>query len=465
MNDSTGLPERFEEQVETLAYIDANNLYGYAQSCPMPIGDYAWMSKEEILQIDWSKFDENAEHGYIIECDLEYPEALHFEHNSLPLAPHRMTITEADLSTYSLECLKSISGKVKHKSRKLVSSFLPRKNYVLHAANLALYIQLGMTLQNVHRVMKFRQSLFLKQYIDYCTMKRAAATSDFRKRLFKDFSNSNFGKFIENKRLHLQCKIVDNKKLFEKWVGNPRYSNFKVLSTDGITAIFLTPRNVKMTQAFAIGFSILERSKALIFSDYYTKIKPALGGQCTSLFTDTDSLCLRITAPLTWEEIMLKLSNIMDYSNYPKTHPKYSNIHANALGYWKDEMKGMAKILEWVGLASKCYSMRLLQYKNNTTEEAMEIFQSKSKGVAKAYRKRIPFEDYKRCITSITSHSVESYSIQSKNHIVRTIKSTKKCFSSFDDKRYIMPCGIHTVGYGSKYIRIVEEMNICPFCE
>jgi DNA polymerase type B, organellar and viral len=193
---NTGLPERIDEEPTTLVYIDANNLYGYAQSCPMPVGDYVWMERETFQQHDWRTFDENAEHGYIVECDMEYPEALHADHNSLPLAPHRMDITEQDLSPFSRSCLEKLrgDGKMKHRSRKLVSSFLPRMKYVVHAANLALYLQLGMVLTHVHRVLSFRQSLFLRSYINYCTTKRAEATSDFRKRLFKDFSNSNFGK-------------------------------------------------------------------------------------------------------------------------------------------------------------------------------------------------------------------------------------------------------------------------------
>jgi hypothetical protein len=222
-----------------------------------------------------------------------------------------------------------------------------------------------------------------------------------------------------------------------------------------------------MTQAFAIGFTILERSKGLIFSDYYNKILPALDYQCTSVFTDTDSLCLRVTAPLSWEEIMDKLESVMDFSNYPKAHLRHSTAHTNAPGYWKDEMKGSVDILEWVGLASKCYSMRLLPHHTATAAltDGNETFDSKSKGVSKAYRKKIPFSEYKKCIVGVASHSVEAYTIQSKNHVIRTMKIHRQCFSSFDDKRYVMPCGLHTVGYGSHLILVSQLSKQCPFCK
>ena len=39
--------------------------------------------------------------GYILEVDLDYPEHLHIEHNSFPLAPDRIVVTKEDMSEYS----------------------------------------------------------------------------------------------------------------------------------------------------------------------------------------------------------------------------------------------------------------------------------------------------------------------------------------------------------------------------
>ena len=241
--------------------------------------------------------------------------------------------------------------------------------------------------------------------------------------LFQLFSNSCFGKFIENRRLHLECVIAKDRCKFEKLVANPRYSNFKILSQDGIVAVFLKQRTLHMSQAWAIGFTILERSKGLIYSDYYERIKPALGEKCAVLFTDTDSLCLRVTGKLTKDQVLDKLADVMDYSNYPKDHPRYSQARQNQLRYWKDEMKG-SNLVEFVGLASKTYSMRI-------STDGVESTQSKCKGVGKGFRKRIPFPDYKKCVVGINSHRVNQYSIQSRDHIIRTMKFDRLCFSSF----------------------------------
>jgi hypothetical protein len=151
----------------------------------MPVGDYRWMEEEEYAGRDWSVHNEDEEEGFILEVSLSYPPHLHLAHNSLPLAPHHMDINESHLSEFSRACLLQLRGDTKHRSKKLVTTFLPREKYGIHSANLALYLSLGMKLEKVHRVMTFTQSRFLKVYIDSCTSKRAASTSEFRKRLFK----------------------------------------------------------------------------------------------------------------------------------------------------------------------------------------------------------------------------------------------------------------------------------------
>lgn len=421
----------------------------------MPVGGYAWLEAAKIASKDWTKFNDTDLTGYILEVDLYYPEHLHLKHNSLPLAPYKMKIDESILSPYAKACLLEIKGTEKHKSEKLVSTFLPRRNYVIHAKNLALYIELGMKLVKIHRVLSFRQSSFLKKYISYCTRKRAESTSSFRKRLFKAFSNSNFGKFIEQTRNHLDCKIVNNKKDFEKWISNPRFSNFKEIGT-GFVAVFLKRKRIYMIQAWAIGFSILELSKALIYEHYYKIIKPALGNKCAVLFSDTDSLCLQIRTKLDMYEVMKHLSHIMDFSNYPKDHPLYDDTRKNQLLYWKDELASNS-LLEFCGLSSKTYSMRI-------SCESGEKTKSKCKGTGRNFMKQTAFTEYKKCIIGINTHRTLSYNIQARNHIIRTVKSDKLCFSSFDDKRFLT-CPVHSLAYGSKYIRMCERAGRCLLCK
>ena len=118
-----------------IQYLDANNLYGWAMSMPLPTHDFKWM-KEKELEI-WEK------HSCILEVDLEYPKSLHDLHNDYPLAPEQI---EAN------------------KVKKLIPNLWNKKKYVIHYENLKQYLNLGLKLTHIHRGIKFKESPWLKSY-------------------------------------------------------------------------------------------------------------------------------------------------------------------------------------------------------------------------------------------------------------------------------------------------------------
>jgi hypothetical protein len=50
-------------------YLDANNLYGWAMSQPLPTGEFDWLNEEEITNLDIMQIPDNSEEGYILEVD------------------------------------------------------------------------------------------------------------------------------------------------------------------------------------------------------------------------------------------------------------------------------------------------------------------------------------------------------------------------------------------------------------
>jgi len=70
-----------------ITYLDASNLYGAAQSEPLPMGDFRLLTSDEISQLDIMSIAENSPTGYVIDCDLEYPAHLHDDHSDYLSAP------------------------------------------------------------------------------------------------------------------------------------------------------------------------------------------------------------------------------------------------------------------------------------------------------------------------------------------------------------------------------------------
>lgn len=419
----------------------------------MPVGDYQFLSLDEARGHDWSLYVEDQPYGHVLLVDLDVPEHLHALFDSLPLCPERMTVTEGMLSPIGLSCLQQLKHVDTYKSVKLVTSLLPKTNYLIHEANLALYLQLGLVLTRLHSVIRFRQSTFLRTFIECCTEKRRNSSNEFRKMLFKLFSNSCYGKLIENSREYMDAHFVTDKKQMTRWVSKPRFISFRVLSDD-VVVIFMKPKAVRLMQAWACGFTILERSKGLVYDQYYNEIIPSLGVDVVTriCMTDTDSLLISITSKMTRMEIMRKLKHIMDFSNYDASHPLYDDSRRNALKYWKDETEGK-DIAAFCGLASKSYCIKL----------ADDSFSGKCKGVKRGYRKTLTFEQYKSCVVNVRQLNLEQSSILSKNHSIYSVSMNRVALTSFDSKRF-QTCSKHTLAYGSKFITEYMINKQCPLC-
>ena len=88
------------------------------------------------------------------------------------------------MSKYSSSIANNYAIKV-GKVNKLIPNLGNKKNYVIHYRNLQLYISLGRKVTGVHKILKFKQSDWLKKFVEFNTEKRKIATNNFEKKFFK----------------------------------------------------------------------------------------------------------------------------------------------------------------------------------------------------------------------------------------------------------------------------------------
>ena len=232
------------------------------------------MIKKNVDELDVMSINEKSDVGYILEIDLKYPNELHELHNDYPLAPEKLTVTNDILSNYC----KSIADKYDIKVgdvKKLIPNLGNKNKYVVHYRNLQLHLLLGMKLTKIHRVLHFKQSNWMKKYIDFNTKKRISASNDFEKDFFKLMINSVYGKTMENLRKRINVRFVNNKKDFLKYTSRPTYVTHKLINKNFAAIHEIKPVSI-LNKPIYVGFTVLDLSKWLMYDFHYNFIKKKL---------------------------------------------------------------------------------------------------------------------------------------------------------------------------------------------
>lgn len=412
----------------------------------LPIGEYQWLLENEIDQIfntdDKEKnksvilnLKDGSDIGYIFEVDLHYPADLHMMHNDYPFCPEQRSIP-------------GIS-----KNEKLLLTFFDKKKYIVHFSMLKLALEHGLQLEKVYRVLKFKQTPWLKPYIDLNTHYRMQSNNEFEKNFYKLLNNAIYGKTMENLRLRSDIKLVN------KWSGRGRNNarnliaqpNFKnsTLIDEDLVSIEMNKSSILMNKPLIVGMCVLELSKVLMYQFLYNYLKPKYQQNVKLVYTDTDSFILEIKNREVYADIRDE-PDMFDTWDYPENNIYGIKRHNKKVpGKFSDELKGEI-ITEVVGLRAKCYAVRTKIDKNKKGKQKNVI--KKAKGVKKnVLQNHVSFNDYYNCLKENCIELRKQYTIRSKKHDIYTISMQKIALNPFDDKRYIIkPDGIDTLAWGHK---------------
>lgn len=432
------LPQGYDPSKPTthLVYIDCNSLYSSIMTKKLPHRNLRLIEKPglEWVKTTVKKYTPDDDTGYLIECDLDYPPHIHDLTADLPLAPEHMKISKEHLSPFNLELSKKLSIKM-DTTPKLVSTQFDKKNYTCHIENLQFYLQQGLVLRKVHKVLAFEQKHLFKPYIELCITRRREAKYTDEKEMWKLACNSIFGKTITNLERRNTVQLMRGVKRFATASSSPRFKNADLINTN-LAQVTSYKRQQLINSPYHIGVVILELSKLHLMKIHYNHFIPTYGIFRLKLcMTDTDSLLYLIETKHLYEE--LKKMNIIDFSNYPPSNPYHNSEHQGELFLMKDEAGG-SPINSFVGLRAKSYSIEFSDLTNKVT----------GKGIPKHQLQNITHQDLEQTLIQNNQSHTYSKHLRSFKHQVYTINERKVALSAYDNKRHVLNDGIHTLPIG-----------------
>ena len=382
-----------------LQYLNANNLYEWAMFQLLPKGGFKWISIEPTKI---SQLAKRKSKGYILEVDVRYPKELHDSHNDLPFMCEHMKINKVE---------------------KLIPNLYYKKRYVIHIRALEQALKHGLVSERIHRAIEFKQSAWMKEYIDFNAKLRTAAANDFEKHFYKLMKNAVFGKTMENIRKQRNVKLVTNQEAYLKAVMKP---NFKsgVLFGKNLMGCEMGKVKVVMNKPAHLGQAILDLSTIVRYEFHYDYMKQKYPEGFTLCYMDTGSLIYDIETEDFYKDIAKDVKDRFDTSGYSPDRPLPVGLNKKVIGLMKDELGGEI-MTEFVTLRPKRYA-----YKTGSVES------KKRKGIKKCVvRKTISFEDYKACLFGREISYRPQLIFRSSKHALKTLEVNKLTLSRDDDKR------------------------------
>jgi len=451
---------------KALIYIDQSALYNNAMSQLLPV-KYLETITENTIDY-YNSFNEVDNKVLIIEVDIDYyntesngykiDEAkfnqIKHRFRNYPPFPTNMKINEAELSDYQLEMGKPGN------SKKLVMSF-KKKSIVTDYRLLKFFTDLdAVRILNIKAIHVFKGSYLLEPFVRECREIRKRALKDKRKAdadQAKLFSNSLYGKNLENKIRNSECEFVyasDCKAVLRK-NNSPFFKDRMILSND--TALYsMTPKKLFLNVPIFIGHTILSLSKLIINNMIHHQIhtfneKYGLKNE-TLLMTDTDSYAFSIElneqVPTVSDYLgkLHEMHQCVDFSSWPEGHPNRFDIKDHPLNCEnfckKPGTVGSEFAPSYLGqpeeewCPNEFYGIKAKQYCfwNSKTNKGIV----KSKGVPSGVVKRLlKAETFKKIVKrEIKEEKAEFYAIKSDENRMKTRKEVKKLIDGYDDKLF-----------------------------
>ena len=142
-------------------------------------------------------------------------------------------------------------------------------------------------IKKIHRILKCKQSDWMRPSINFNTKKRMISTNEYDKNFFKLVNNSVYCKTIENLRKRIKIRVVKYSQDFIEYTSKTTCVNWKVFENN-LAAIHEKKICLTLNKPIYVGFTVLETSKWEMYNFHYNFMIRKFNTRL--LFTDTDSL-------------------------------------------------------------------------------------------------------------------------------------------------------------------------------
>ena len=203
----------------------------------------------------------------------------------------------------------------------MICDWSVKKNYLVHYRLIKFYVRHGMIVDKVHDIISFRQSRWLKKYIQFNTQKTNEAVNDFEKDFYKLLNNAFCGKTIEIVRNRLEIEFVkkdDHREIIKQQSKLTFEGTHK--SYENCDSYTFKQNEILMDKPIYLGFSVLKLSKISMYETNYDKLQTYfVENNLQMQYMDTDSFVLSVNADDIIKDSK-NLEDIVDFSNLNKNN-------------------------------------------------------------------------------------------------------------------------------------------------
>ncbi|XP_066963212.1 uncharacterized protein [Macrobrachium rosenbergii] len=325
-----------------ILYVDFASLYPTTMAeYKMPLDVITELTPpelEEFTKSDIESINPQEEYGYFILLDTkQMRDDVARDTDAFPLALHPMNIGKEHVSQYTRNLLKKFNTKIPKKNVKLVGTHLPMKNHLICLPLLQTLMKLGLEIESIKKVYKFRQDTYLRDYIMQNAAQRARESDPDKRNTIKILMNGLFGGTIKNSLNYANRNVVvaSEDSLFRN-VSKHTYKSLDMINEERFI-INHHRETVLADSPIYIGFSVLDFAKDKMYKFYYNVLRAHYRDRVQLLYMDTDSFFFTLETEDLMSELKGPLHPHMDFSNFPKSHPLHDSSRKGDLGLLKIE--------------------------------------------------------------------------------------------------------------------------------